>query len=537
MTDQKELDSLFADAKKAISKKNIGIETVEDELDILKSKIIDTYDDQIDGKTILSKVYVLYTGGTFGMKKAEDIPGNPLIPMTLDELQNKIPRSSKFVKNTYVKIDSFPVSDLLDSSSMTPDDWKLIAKKIEEHYDEFDGFVVIQGTDTLSYTASAMSFMFENLAKPVVITGSQLPLPEERTDAKLNYGHALQVAASKASGLPHIPEVVVVFADRILRGCRTRKMSASAWTGFDTPNCPPLGEIGEHVRIFENQIRPAPPAGRKFRANMNLVTDVMDISLFPGFQAKDISRILEPKSLKGVVLRTYGTGNAPDNSEFLNTLDKAINDDGKVVLNITQCPQGAVEMGLYAASVGLLDAGVISGLDMTPEAALTKMMVTMGANVGDQIKLQMQIDQRGEQSQNLFDLKYQIGPFFSKGMLKNEMSQYAQPDGRFKSVDLSSAVLRIEGLEFSGDGTDNGYLGVFMNRPSSNRDDLEKDAHPDLICKIRLVDGMQAQIVEQLRKDQIRDIIGDSVVTLTFVPSKGISFGMASLSLSLFTKA
>ncbi|MEM7717652.1 MAG: asparaginase [Pseudomonadota bacterium] len=490
-----------------------------------------------------SRVYVLYTGGTFGMHKDESAPGTPLIPMTLKDLEKYIPKASKFVPDTYVKLDVLPNDERMDSSSMTPKSWLKIAKQIEKNYDEFDGFVVIQGTDTLSYTASALSFMFESLAKPVVVTGSQLPLVEARTDANLNYGHALQIAAWQSSDLPLIPEVVVVFADRVLRGCRTRKMSASAWTGFDTPNCPPLGEIGEHVRIFESQILPPPEKNVRFRLNANLVMDVIDISLFPGFQAKDIRRLLDNSETKGVVLRTYGTGNAPETPDFLAELRHAIQDEDKVVVNITQCPQGMVEMGLYAASVGLLDAGVISGLDMTPEAALTKMMVTMGTRIGDQVKLQMQINQRGEQSQNLFDLAYPIKNFFPDGSLITEpVRQYAQPDARFRSTDISSAVLRIDGLSMKwpkGGGT----LDVYMGHPNAAAKDALEEDHPQRIHRIEVGKSSKAgrqddgQIVQQLKKDQVRSLIVPGDITLTVVPSKGVSFSMARLSLSLFTRA
>jgi L-asparaginase len=540
MTDkQKKLDHLLGDMEKGFLEAGTDVVEIEQTLDTLKRNLAGKVSPGGDAAQQLSRIYVLYTGGTFGMKKATDIPGNPLIPMALGELKQMIPRSEKFVKNTYVHIDSFTPTELLDSSSMTPDDWLKIASKIEDNYNDYDGFVIIQGTDTLSYTSSALSFMFENLAKPVVITGSQLPLLEERTDAKLNYGHALQVAASAASGLPHIPEVVVVFADRILRGCRTRKMSASSWTGFDTPNCPPLGEIGEHVRIFENQIRPAPPTSRRFRVNKRLKSDVIDIGVFPGLRASTIKALFDAQQgeneLAGLILRTYGTGNAPEDAAFLHTLSQAINEQGKVVVNITQCPQGMVEMGLYAASVGLLDAGVISGLDMTPEAALTKMMVTLGTNVGDQVKLQMQIDQRGEQSQSLFDLSFPLDSFSADGEpVSRPYSQFAQPDGRFNSIALSNAVLRIDGLQVEMGESKEGFLAVFMNFPSAQIEDIDDELNPNLILKIPVGEAMGTRIVEQLSKDQVKDIIGDSVVTLTFVPSNDFKFAMSSLSMSLF---
>jgi len=479
---------------------------------------------------IVTKVYVLYTGGTFGMEPDMDTPGHPLRPMELVKLKHTLPDASDLAPGAEVTLERF--DRLLDSSSMTPNDWVNIARKIEQNYDTHDGFIVIQGTDTLSYTASALSFMLENLAKPVVITGSQLPLPNARTDAKLNYGHALQIAAYKATDLPRIPEVVVVFADKILRGCRTRKMSASAWTGFETPNAPPLGEIGEHVRIFESQIRPTPPPGLDLQVNSTLDPDVLDISLYPGMRPEHLKSILSLPSVKGVVFRTYGTGNAPEDEPFLDALKTGIEQGNKVVVNITQCPQGTVEMGLYAASVGLLDNGVISGLDMTPEAALTKLMVTMGTRIGEQVKLQMQINQRGEQSQNLFDFNFKTVAETDK-----PFSGFIVPDRRFDPTALSAAVLRMKNLKVTvPDGASNPVLDVYMNFPTANPGTLERNDHPRRLHRIELQKDSTFNVVEQLSKEKVKNVIGDSDVVLTFVASPGVKFGFEKLSLSMFTR-
>jgi L-asparaginase len=485
---------------------------------------------KVAARPAVTKVYVLYTGGTFGMQPDLTTPGHPLRPMGLDDLTQSLPAASDLAPGAEVTLERF--DRLLDSSSMNPDDWVNIARKIEHNYDDHDGFIVIQGTDTLSYTASALSFMLENLAKPVVITGSQLPLPNARTDAKLNYGHALQIAAYKATDLPRIPEVIVVFADKILRGCRTRKMSASSWTGFDTPNCPPLGEIGEHVRIFESQIRSAPASGLELQVNSALDPDVLDISLYPGLRPEHLKSILSLDSVKGVVLRTYGTGNAPEDASFLNALRTGIEKDNKTVVNITQCPQGSVEMGLYAASVGLLDNGVISGLDMTPEAALTKLMVTMGTRIGEQVKLQMQINQRGEQSQNLFDFNFKTVKRTDK-----PFSDFIVPDRRFDPAALSVAVLRMKDLTVAvTDGTPNPVLDVYMNFPTAKAETLERDDHPRRLHRIELKESATFDVVQSLSKERVKNVIGDSDVVLTFVPSPGVSFGFEKLSLSIFTR-
>lgn len=482
---------------------------------------------------IVTKVYVLYTGGTFGMKPDLSTPGHPLRPMEIEELTKALPEAEDLAPGVEITLERF--DRLLDSSSMNPGDWVNIARKIEQNYASHDGFIVVQGTDTLSYTASALSFMLENLSKPVVITGSQLPLPTARTDAKLNYGHALQIAAYKATDLPRIPEVIVVFADKILRGCRTRKMSASSWTGFQTPNCPPLGEIGEHVRIFESQIRPAPPAGLDLQVNSVLDPDVLDISLYPGLRPEHLEAILSLGSVKGVVLRTYGTGNAPEDPDFLGALKNGIERGNKTVVNITQCPQGSVEMGLYAASVGLLDNGVISGLDMTPEAALTKLMVTMGTRIGAQVKLQMQINQRGEQSENLFDFNFKTIAETSKAF-----SDFIVPDRRFVPTALSAAVLRMKKLSVKvADGTPNPVLDVYMNFLAANAETLERDDHPRRLHRIELEeleDGVAFDVVQPLSKERVKNIVGDSDIVLTLIASPGVTFGFEKLSLSIFTR-
>lgn len=345
------------------------------------------------------KVYVLYTGGTFGMRPHLGITGNPLTPMSLSDLKAVLNTKKEIGDGLDITLEQF--ERLIDSSSMQPGDWVKIARKIHEKYQDYDGFVVIQGTDTMAYTASALSFIFENLAKPVVVTGSQLPLQNQHTDAWLNYAHALMVAGYRANDLPLIPEVVLVFADEILRGCRARKMNASSWAGFDSPNASPLGEIeiGERVRIDENLLRSPPPTDYTLRLNNSLQEAVLDISLHPGFTGATLAA-LQQLNPKGIVLRTYGAGNAPSTSEFLTEVKNIVQKQGCTVINVTQCLQGSVKMGLYESSVGLLEAGVISGFDMTPEAALTKLMVTLGSSVGEQIKRNMQIDQRGELSQN-----------------------------------------------------------------------------------------------------------------------------------------
>jgi L-asparaginase len=416
--------------------------------------------------TIQSKVYILYTGGTIGMEPKDSAdPYSPLEPKPLSRILKFIPGSEikkddqkpdrkktvniklmnnqkgqsrkvfdKKIKISYsedgketfhiprnhniveIKIGKPLILDNkneiyfgsgsfehpVDSSDICPEDWKIMAQMIDSVYDDYDAFIILHGTDTMAFTSSGLSFIFENLGKPVIITGSQLPISGTRTDAVLNLVNAIYIGGYKATDLPLIPEVIIVFADKIIRGCRATKVSANDWAGFDSPNFPLLGTIGEHININTNHVMPAPPSNKNFFIKTDLSTNVFNISVFPGFNNKQMEKILLDSDIKGIIIRTYGTGNVPNNKKFLNKIERAIKKEGKLIVNITQCVKGMIEMGRYEASSGLLEKGVISGFDMTKEAALAKMMWILGTQSEEDITTQMQISQRGEQTENLF---------------------------------------------------------------------------------------------------------------------------------------
>jgi L-asparaginase len=353
-----------------------------------------------------AKVLVLYTGGTIGMVNGDpDGPVRRLKPVDdanllisdvprLDALRDRV----KFDIERLLDDKGAPIP-ALDSSDVNAAHWAAMARAIQRGYEAYDGFVILHGTDTMAYTASALSFMLANLAKPVVMTGSQLPMSDMRTDGVQNFINALHIAGWRATDLPLVPEVSICFADKLLRGNRARKVSTFAWQAFSTPNYPPLGDIGERIRIYPERTRQVAEDDREpFHATAGLDSRVVEFSLSPGLVLEALERLLTLEKVQGVVLRTFGAGNAPTDIGLLDTVGKAV-EDGKVVVNVTQCLEGGVNTGLYAAGGGLLERGVISASDITPEAALTKLMWLLGSEPDRQeVKAQMQIDQRGEQT-------------------------------------------------------------------------------------------------------------------------------------------
>lgn len=338
-----------------------------------------------------SAILLIYTGGTIGMKVDPTVQA--LRPFNFSQILEEVPELGKFA----YRIDSYTFDPLIDSSDVEPTMWLSLVNLIEERYDEYDGFVVLHGTDTMGYSASALSFMIEGLTKPVIFTGSQLPIGMPRTDGKENLISAVEIAAAKdCEGHAIVPEVCICFDTILMRGNRATKINSDHFRAFRSPNCPPLAEAGINITYNSTLIRRPSSWTERPVFHKNLDTRVSILKMHPGITPQIVRTILCGEDTRAVIIETYGAGNAPSKEWFLSIIRDAAA-MGKILLNVTQCLAGSVNMDIYATGKCLKDAGVTNGYDSTTESALGKLFYLMGIfEDNKKVKTELESDLRGE---------------------------------------------------------------------------------------------------------------------------------------------
>ena len=443
------------------------------------------------------RVLIINTGGTIGMINSQK--GNPLSPLKPAKSWDDI--SSNFPTLKTYPADLISMSKLVDSTDMSVENWIELAETINSNYNNYCGFIILHGTDTMSFTASALSYMLKNLSKPVIITGAQIPLQNPRSDGAQNLITAIEIALSKTI----VPEVCIFFRDKLIRGNRARKLDAANYGAFDSPNYPALATVGEDILFEKKFIRPMPK--EEFYINTEMSSNVMVIEIFPGFEPAILESIFRDNThIKGLILKTFGNGNAPSNENFLDVIKK-ISKSGVVIVNVTQCQVGMVKLGLYQASSGLLDCGVISGIDITPEAAVTKLMYLLAKGWDtDDIKRLMQQNLAGEMSRDHYQINIE-----SNANIHNIHNYSLKVPGEINFMKLKSATIHFRKIKINTSSQKFLEFKFFIDLPTADISTKINETRCLGYIKREFIEGEENK--EELVIDLISDI-GHKIKTL-----------------------
>ncbi|MEM7139385.1 MAG: asparaginase [Actinomycetota bacterium] len=418
-------------------------------------------------------IKVIYTGGTIGSKPKDPDPDSPQKVVGWDEFAESVPN----MDNLGFSIDPVVLTPPLDSCNVGPAEWRFMVDAIAKDHDKYAGFVVLHGTDTMVYTGSALSQLLFNLHKPVVLTGAQRSAMVDpiRNDANQNFLTACQLANPEAMGIPAIPEVVIYFGGSILRANRAEKVHTSGYDAYVTPNLPPLGTVGDSIEIDSSLVLPMPKG--EFSPRRTLDPNVLPILIYPGIQDTDqLARQLADPALKAAVILSYGSGNIPTHEEFLDVLREA-RSRGMVLANVSQCSSGPVELGIYETSALLLEAGFVSGIDMTLEAAQTKLMTLFGEIAADDyepdeardiVERAFEIDRAGEMGTSIYvtDLGEKSAGEADAGasVPARQRVRAGSIEGQFEASDVQRVLIRLRGAKLeSPDPEDFAEIRVFLD--------------------------------------------------------------------------
>jgi L-asparaginase len=503
-----------------------------------------------DGPDKSHRVLVVYTGGTIGSKPRDPDPDSPQVVVSWPELEAGTPELQTLTMRG-LRVDCEVITPL-DSCNVGPKEWQQIAGIIEKRYNEYEGFVILHGTDTMVYTASALSFMIRELAKPVILTGAQRSaLVDVRNDASQNFITALLLASPSFSNLPVVPEVCIYFGGKLLRGNRTIKRDTAGYDAYESPNLPPLGEVGDKMVIHGSRIRPLPDSGRRFNVRKSLDTNVTTVLVYPGIQETDLAKrqldglAARPSKrddkLKAAIIMAYGSGNIPTLwPEWLENFRQARN-DGMVIATVSQCKRGAVELGIYETSARLLELGFVAASDVTLEAALCKLMVLLGDPdlSQDDVEETYQRALAGEQSSSVYLTKYTAVGASSvrhEGQIVSVRVPGRPLEGGWLPSQIERVLLRFRGAKLAFTGEPPVLFSVYVDLDRAEDANMDHPGYAGQFKKEPNSDPDQIILFDVTRVVTALTKPGERASFTVLLETTGAEFSWASVELAIIQK-